>query len=389
MVARVKTRDAAKKRGLEAGVAVAGKMRGGGEADSGGGGGGDMVTLAAVLKCRGTPLKEEETWAFLAATATTVQDALLSGEGVHGVVVCPDGLALRRCGRVELLPTTADAHALFLPPVEEQHDGERVLVFSLGRTLWEAAGAGCGGGGVSPSLRSTLAAMTHSLPAHRLALVHIFQLLVERLDTRNALNYTATVRALHEEACGGVAPQAPAPRSFGETRGRSYSALEPRTSSSRNLSCASEHSVSVEDLRAAHLSLSAVHNPDSLPRSASILGQSRATPRPAPRTSLHEGQHISKEAEERSLVRAKRTFHSLGSLSTTKENLPPATSTPTTTSTTTAHHMSPIQEAPQGRVAEQNGSAGKASCGVEPKTTVTVGRSATVAGDIKVHGQVW
>ncbi|KAK8406567.1 hypothetical protein O3P69_007289 [Scylla paramamosain] len=85
-----------------------------------------MVTLAAVLKCRGTPLKEEETWAFLAATATTVQDALLSGEGVHGVVVCPDGLALRRCGRVELLPTTADAHALFLPPVEEQHDGERL-----------------------------------------------------------------------------------------------------------------------------------------------------------------------------------------------------------------------------------------------------------------------
>ncbi|XP_045129389.1 uncharacterized protein LOC123515060 isoform X3 [Portunus trituberculatus] len=368
-------------------------MRGvGGEAESGGGG--DMVTLATVLKCRGAPLKEEETWALLAATATTVQDALLSGEGVYGVVVCPEGVALRRCGRVELLPTTAAAHALFLPPIEEQHDGERVLVFSLGRTLWEAAGAGCegsggsGGGGVSPSLRSTLAAMTHSLPAHRLALVHIFQLLVERLDTRNALNYTATVRALHEEACGGGTPPAPtpdpAPLSFGEARGRSYSALEPRTSSSRNLSRASEQSVSVEDLRAAHLSLqSAVHNPDSLPRSASILGQSRATPRPTPRTSLHEGQ-ISKEAEERSLVRAKRTFHSLGSLSTTKENVPPATSTPT--STTSALHMSPIQEAPQGRPADQSGSTGKASCGVEPKTTVTVGRSATVAGDIKVHG---
>lgn len=44
-------------------------------------GDGDVVTLATVLECRELPLTEEETWAFLAATATTVQDILLSGTG--------------------------------------------------------------------------------------------------------------------------------------------------------------------------------------------------------------------------------------------------------------------------------------------------------------------
>lgn len=48
---------------------------------SGGGDSGDVVTLACVLEGRASPLTEEETWAFLAATATTVQDALLSGTG--------------------------------------------------------------------------------------------------------------------------------------------------------------------------------------------------------------------------------------------------------------------------------------------------------------------
>lgn len=81
------------------------------------------------------------------------------------------------------------------------------------------------------------------------------QLLVERLDTRNALNYTATVRALHEEASGVPSSSSPAPRIFGEARGRSYSALDARTSTIRNFSHASEHSISVEDLRASHLPL--------------------------------------------------------------------------------------------------------------------------------------
>lgn len=62
-------------------------MAGGGRRMSGGGdggGGGDVVTLASVLDGRGSPLTEEETWALLAATATTVQDALLSGTGRRG-----------------------------------------------------------------------------------------------------------------------------------------------------------------------------------------------------------------------------------------------------------------------------------------------------------------
>lgn len=87
-----------------------------------------------------------------------------------------------------------------------------------------------------------------------------------------------------------------------------------------------------------------------------------------------------------SLVRAKRTFHSLGSLSITKENLAPAANTPGGGSSTSTHHMNPIQEAPLGRVLEQNSPPGKSVGGTEPKTTVTVGRSATVAGDMKVHG---
>ena len=66
-------------------------MRGGGGVaggeDGGGGGSGDLVTLGTVLECRGTPLTEEEIWALLAAAATTVQDALLSGkeQRLHGI----------------------------------------------------------------------------------------------------------------------------------------------------------------------------------------------------------------------------------------------------------------------------------------------------------------
>lgn len=71
----------------------------------------------------------------------------------------------------------------------------QVFVFSLGRTLWTAAEYGVGRGSrpvsssrgssstqpssgsaiMSSNLRSTLSAMTHNLPAHRLTLVDIFQ----------------------------------------------------------------------------------------------------------------------------------------------------------------------------------------------------------------------
>lgn len=54
-------------------------MAGGGRRMGGYGGG--VVTLDCVLESRGSPLTEEEIWALLAATATTVQDILLSGTG--------------------------------------------------------------------------------------------------------------------------------------------------------------------------------------------------------------------------------------------------------------------------------------------------------------------
>ncbi|XP_050690465.1 mucin-17-like isoform X3 [Eriocheir sinensis] len=371
---------------------------------SGGGDGGDGVTLACVLEGRASPLTEEETWAFLAATATTVQDALLSvavvvsspqGRGMTRLVVCPRGVVLRKCGRVELLPTPSTIHAHCLPPSHERNDGEAVLVFSLGRTLWEAVGEDIsqseqamvgdrGRGRANPSLRTILAAMTHTHPAERLALVDIFQLLVDRLDTRNILNYTAIVRALHEEARGISFSPFLAPHVCGEGRGRSSSTLDTNTSTSKNRSFAYEPSGSMEDLRTSHLSLSTVRIPENFPHTGSTLGQSLSALNTTQQQSSYKWKQIAKETQERSLVREKKSSLSLGSLISIKDNLAPGSISPGSDScSSSSHHMNPILKTPQERVPGQSSSLEKISGDGEPKPTVTVGRSATVAGDMK------
>lgn len=75
------------------------------------------------------------------------------------------------------------------------------------------------------------------------------------MDTRNILNYTATVRALHEEACRISFSPFLTPHFCGEAKGRSSLILDMSTSVSKNCSFASELSVSLEDLRMSHPSL--------------------------------------------------------------------------------------------------------------------------------------
>ncbi|XP_069949735.1 tyrosine-protein phosphatase non-receptor type 13 isoform X4 [Cherax quadricarinatus] len=245
--------------------------------------GGEVVGVSVweVMEARGAALTEAETWALLAAAATTIQDTALSGrERVE--VATPESVVLQRCGRVHLLPTpthsSAHPHCNYLPPEalvgHQIPEAERMLVFSLGRTLWVAAEHGTSGiygtstvngmvesattphhhhhastNNLSSSLRSTLSAMTHNLPAHGLTLVDIFQLLVERLNSRDRINYTAIVRSLYEEVLGPPLPP-PRPPDPVMARQRSYSALDTRTSTSRRPSSLSlsQRSASVEEL---------------------------------------------------------------------------------------------------------------------------------------------
>lgn len=48
------------------------------------------------------------------------------GRGMTRLVVCPRGVVLRKCGRVDILPTPSTIHAHCLPPSHERNDGEAV-----------------------------------------------------------------------------------------------------------------------------------------------------------------------------------------------------------------------------------------------------------------------
>lgn len=96
-------------------------------------------------------------------------------------------------------------------------------------------------------------------------------------------------------------------------------------------------------------------------------------------------KQIAKETQERSLVRGKKSFLSLGSLICIKDNLTPGSISPGSDScSSSSHQMNPILKTSQERVPGQSSSLEKIPGDGEPKPTVTVGRSATVAGDMKV-----
>ncbi|CAL4068513.1 unnamed protein product, partial [Meganyctiphanes norvegica] len=181
------------------------------------------------------------------------------------VVITPETLVLQRCGRVGVQqPSASSAYHLdeYLPPEPIQmHDHrdentERALLFSLGRTLWIMSDDQNLSHHMSPtanmssSLRSALSAMTHHLASHRLPLIDIFQLLVDRIDAANHVNYTATIRNLYEEVLG---PPLPPPRPPDYIRPHSAfsqgsTSLGRRSSSCDSWSLARKAS-SVEDLR--------------------------------------------------------------------------------------------------------------------------------------------
>lgn len=84
-------------------------------------------------------------------------------------------------------------------------------------------------------------------------------------------------------------------------------------------------------------------------------------------------------------MREKKSFLSLGSLISMKDNFASESIGPGSDGcSNSSHHMNPILKTPQERVPGQSSSLEKILVGGEPKATVTVGRSATVAGDMKV-----
>ncbi|XP_068207308.1 uncharacterized protein [Palaemon carinicauda] len=338
-------------------------------------------------------------------------------------VITPEGLVLRRCGRVDLIATPAHSvahpHGNYMPPeafcntMEQNH--ERIVVFSLGRTLWAAtehgstktsrSSIGCVNH-ISSSLRSTLAAMTHNIPAHRLALIDIFQLLVERLNGHDRLNYTATIRSLYEEVLGPPmpSPQPPAAEHF--RRERSYSALEVKSSGAKRLSRSptwnSRKSTSSENLHRPHLSFE-LHPFEPIDPVVSDPVQSTHTPSNNPVARLasirdmptSQSVSLSNDAGERdydchqSLLKSKLHFRSVDSL-TLKENLYPNGCEGRRLSYF-GRGMNPIEEISPQRPVPYHGSQEIRSTTVnapcpESRTLVTVSRSATVAGVVKGQG---
>ncbi|XP_064081867.1 uncharacterized protein LOC135198224 [Macrobrachium nipponense] len=380
------------------------------------------VSLWEVVEARGGSLTENEIWALLAAAVTTIQDTTLSGEGLVGVIT-PEGLVLRRCGRVDLVTTPAHSpahpHGNYMPPEafcstrEQNHEG--ILVFSLGRTLWTVtehgsattssrSSDGCANP-ISSSLRSTLAAMTHNVPAHRLSLIDIFQLLVERLDGRDRLNYTATIRSLYEEVLG-PSLRSPQPQDH-FTRERSYSALDAKSSSAKRLSrsptWSTRKATSSENLH--HPQLSFELRPfepidpvviDPVPSSQSSFNrpQSYTVNQSANTEDMPMSVSSSNSTSGRgfdchqSLWKSKLHFRSVDSLSL-KENFHP-NGCESRRLSFLGRGMNPIEElSPQKSVplygSQEIRSATVNSQCPESRTSVTVSRSATVAGVVKIE----
>ncbi|XP_069175465.1 tyrosine-protein phosphatase non-receptor type 13 isoform X2 [Procambarus clarkii] len=389
------------------------------------------VSVWEVVEARAGPLTEHETWALLAAAATTAQDNVLSGEGRVDVAT-PEGVVLQRCGRVDLVATPpnspAHPHGNYLPPEaftdHQTQEVERLLVFSLGRTLWTVASHGAitsGSGGpngilqgattttkpkLSSSLRSTLSAMTHTLQEHRLTLVDIFQLLVERLNSRDRINYTAIIRSLYEEVLGPPRPPLQPPDPV-VARCRSYSALETtrpstgRRPTSLSLSL-SQHSTSMEDLRSHRFSPGS-NNPASITRTQSTNNYS--TPRrrgvtgtssindstlriSSFRTSTRLADDLFNENPQKNLLTSKRNYHSMDTISSAKENIMPRSIGGSEISSM-GGTMNPILEVSSAqssptKTPPENDSE-NAFPYKESRTTVTVSRSATVAGTMKTQ----
>ncbi|XP_071536989.1 uncharacterized protein [Panulirus ornatus] len=388
------------------------------------------VSVWEAVDRRGASITECEAWAILAASATTLQDNALTDEG-RIEVVTPEGVVLRRCGRVDLLATPPDSpvhpHGNYLPPEafteDPAQEGERLLVFSLGRTLWTAAEhavtnssnrrktscthQACATRTISSGLRSTLSAMTHSLPTHRLSLVDIFQLLVERLDSQDRLNYTAIIRSLYEEVLGPPPPP-PLPPDPVVVRERSYSALDARTSSSRKATPSwspSQRSTSVEDLSHQQQSFGPMkpalmcstpfantfhtQQDRGVIRMASMQDVSvpaslRKSNRMADDTVLNENIH-------KNLLRSKMNFHSMDTLSSVKENIMPR-SIDGNVYSSMGSIMNPILEVPSTQTSpvktySRSNLLHNVLPHKESRTSVTVSRSATVAGDMKGQGQ--
>lgn len=381
------------------------------------------VSLWEVVEARGGPLTEIEIWAILAAAVTTIQDTTLSGEGLVGVIT-PEGLVLRRCGRVDLVTTPAHSpahpHGNYMPPEafcstrEQNH--ERILVFSLGRTLWavtehgsattsSGSSDGCANH-ISSSLRSTLAAMTHNVPAHRLTLIDIFQLLVERLDGHDRLNYTATIRSLYEEVLGPPMPSPQPPDHF--TRERSYSALDAKSSSAKRLSrsptWSTRKATSSENLHHPQLSFElrpfepidpVVLDPAPASQSSSNRLQSYTVAQSANTQDMPLSVSSSNSTGERdfdchqSLWKSKLHFRSVDSLSL-KENFHPNGCEARRLSflgrgMNPIEEMSPPKSVPLHGSQEIRSTTFNSQC-PESRTLVTVSRSATVAGVVKGQG---
>lgn len=96
-------------------------------------------------------------------------------------------------------------------------------------------------------------------------------------------------------------------------------------------------------------------------------------------------QQNSKKTQERSLIREEKSSQSLGSLVNIRDNPAPGSIIRASGSCSSSSNLrNPAQESSQERVSGQSSLSKKVSSDGEIKTAVTVSRSATVAGDIKV-----
>ncbi|KAL5018640.1 hypothetical protein ScPMuIL_004362 [Solemya velum] len=177
------------------------------------------VSLAEILEVQGTPIKEPEIWAILCQSTELLQDLFIRGEAVSGASptfeIRPDTLLL--CANGKLRISNASRTAMGYSPAAPETLGhmvmsdtaiEKIYVFSLGRSLYEAATYGLRLDqtlNLSRGLDTLLDAMCEEDPSVRVALVHVMEACAvysERHPTEPG--YSQSVSRLYKSVLGGA-----------------------------------------------------------------------------------------------------------------------------------------------------------------------------------------
>ncbi|KAK0135607.1 FERM and PDZ domain-containing protein 2 [Merluccius polli] len=166
-----------------------------------------FVTLAEVLEARGGPLVEEEVWSLLMATAESLVDVSYRGNNSIYNIISPSSLllsatgtlAFKNCGLSDEVSTFTAPEMLQGRASSAKPAIERMLVYSLGMTLYWSVDYHLPQNQLSDNLNSLLLSMCEDLVHRRMNLNSILEACESQNKTTLLPPPSKVIRQLVEE----------------------------------------------------------------------------------------------------------------------------------------------------------------------------------------------